>query len=99
MEAFFVRPALTLWRVVTAGPALILAPWTPRSEAARESSHENMDMKMDTKMKMKHERGVWAGESDIVTVHVPNLPSTKGMIDAACFKQMKNDAIYISTCR
>ena len=42
---------------------------------------------------------LWAGESDIVTVHVPNLPSTKGMIDAACFKQMKNDAIYISTCR
>jgi phosphoglycerate dehydrogenase-like enzyme len=38
-------------------------------------------------------------EADIVTVHVPNLPSTKKMMSADEFRLMKYDAIYVSTCR
>lgn len=38
-------------------------------------------------------------QSDIVTVHVPNLPTTQKMMGAPQFALMKPSAIYISTCR
>ena len=38
-------------------------------------------------------------ESDIVTIHVPNLPSTRGLIGAAELAAMKDDAILINTVR
>ena len=38
-------------------------------------------------------------ESDIVTVHVPSLPATIGMIDAPQFAQMKPGAILVNASR
>lgn len=37
--------------------------------------------------------------SDMITVHIPATPTTKGMFNAAFFKQMKNGAIFINTSR
>lgn len=37
--------------------------------------------------------------SDIVTVHVPGLPSTKNLIDASFIKQMKKGAVLINNAR
>ena len=38
-------------------------------------------------------------ESDIVTIHVPALPSTVGMIDAPQFEQMKPGVIFVNASR
>lgn len=38
-------------------------------------------------------------EADIVSMHVPHLPSTRGMMSTPQFAAMKESAIYISTCR
>ncbi|MFQ6045202.1 MAG: 2-hydroxyacid dehydrogenase [Gemmatimonadales bacterium] len=38
-------------------------------------------------------------ESDIVTVHVPSTPVTRGMFGAARFAQMKRGALFINTAR
>jgi glycerate dehydrogenase len=38
-------------------------------------------------------------ESDVITLHVPLTPSTKGMIGTAELKKMKNSAILINTAR
>jgi phosphoglycerate dehydrogenase-like enzyme len=37
--------------------------------------------------------------SDVVTLHVPLLDSTRGMIDDRAFGLMKSTAILINTCR
>lgn len=37
--------------------------------------------------------------SDIITVHVPALPGTRGMFGAAQFARMKQDALFINTSR
>eukprot|EP01051_Picozoa_sp_SAG22_P021066 SAG22_NODE_4504_length_1249_cov_2.108696_1_plen_359_part_00 len=37
--------------------------------------------------------------SDIVTLHVPLLPSTRGLVGAAEFRQMQRHAVLINTCR
>lgn len=37
--------------------------------------------------------------SDVVTMHVPLNPTTRGMADAAFFSKMKLGAIFINTCR
>jgi len=39
------------------------------------------------------------GMCDIVTLHVPELPSTKNMMGAAQFDQIKQDAIFINAAR
>ncbi len=39
------------------------------------------------------------GTSDVITLHVPSLPSTKGMIGAREIGLMKSTAILINTCR
>ncbi len=38
-------------------------------------------------------------QADIVTLHVPLLPSTRGMINAEAFDLMKPTAILVNTCR
>lgn len=38
-------------------------------------------------------------ESDIISLHAPLLPTTKGMIDAAAFDKMKDSAILINMAR
>ena len=37
--------------------------------------------------------------SDVVSLHAPNLPSTRGMITGAHFERMKPDATFINTAR
>lgn len=37
--------------------------------------------------------------SDIVTVHVPLLPTTRHLIDAGAFSRMKPDALFVNTAR
>jgi D-3-phosphoglycerate dehydrogenase len=39
------------------------------------------------------------GQADYLSVHVPLLPATRGMIGPAQFKQMKKGAIFINTAR
>lgn len=39
------------------------------------------------------------GESDIVTVHVPSTPETKGFMSRERFAQMKEGALFINTAR
>ncbi|MBL7309497.1 glycerate dehydrogenase, partial [Escherichia coli] len=38
-------------------------------------------------------------QSDVITLHVPLTPDTKGMIGAAELKKMKKSAILINTAR
>lgn len=38
-------------------------------------------------------------KSEVVSLHTPNLESTKGMITGEHFKQMKNNATFINTAR
>ncbi|WP_320778570.1 2-hydroxyacid dehydrogenase [Streptomyces sp. CRN 30] len=38
-------------------------------------------------------------ESDLVTLHVPLLPETQHLIDAAALKSMRNDAILVNSSR
>lgn len=38
-------------------------------------------------------------ESDIVTVHVPSTPATRGMFDASRFARMKKGGLFINTAR
>jgi len=38
-------------------------------------------------------------EADIVSLHVPNLPSTKGMVDAEFLRKMKTNGVLINTAR
>jgi len=38
-------------------------------------------------------------EADIISLHVPLLPATRGLIGAAELAKMKEDAILINTCR
>jgi len=38
-------------------------------------------------------------EADIVSMHVPNLPTTKGMVNAEFLSQMKKNAVLINTAR
>ena len=38
-------------------------------------------------------------ESDVVSLHVPFTPATRGLIDAAALARMKPDAILINTSR
>jgi D-3-phosphoglycerate dehydrogenase len=37
--------------------------------------------------------------SDVISVHVPSTPETKGMCDSAFFSKMKKDAIFINCAR
>ncbi len=37
--------------------------------------------------------------SDIVSIHLPENKSTKGMIDKNLFSKMKNDAVFVNTAR
>lgn len=37
--------------------------------------------------------------SDIVTIHVPSLPSTKGMINKTFLSKMKKNGVLINTSR
>ena len=39
------------------------------------------------------------GQADVVSLHVPLLPETRGMIDAARLAQMKQGAILINAAR
>lgn len=39
------------------------------------------------------------GEADVVSLHVPLTPGTRGLIDAAAIARMKTDAILINTSR
>ena len=38
-------------------------------------------------------------EADIVSLHVPNLPSTQGMVDATFLRMMKPNAVLINSAR
>jgi len=37
--------------------------------------------------------------SDIITVHVPSLPATKGMINKSFLSKMKTNGVLINTSR
>lgn len=38
-------------------------------------------------------------QCDVVSLHTPNLPSTRGMVTGAHFERMKRDATFINTAR
>lgn len=38
-------------------------------------------------------------ECDVVSLHTPNIPATRGMIQGSHFKRMKTDATFINTAR
>jgi phosphoglycerate dehydrogenase-like enzyme len=47
----------------------------------------------------QHDLATVLGESDIVTLHAPVLPETRGMIGAEQFARMKSGALFINTAR
>lgn len=59
----------------------------PNPEAAAELDATYVDL--DTLL----------AESDVVTVHLPHIPATHGMIDAAFLAKMKPTAVLINTAR
>ncbi|WP_017238831.1 2-hydroxyacid dehydrogenase [Streptomyces sp. SS] len=45
------------------------------------------------------EKGRLLAEADLISLHVPLLPSTRHLIDAAALKAMKDDAILVNSSR
>jgi glyoxylate reductase len=58
---------------------------TPEFEAATGAEHVELSRLL--------------AESDVVTVHVPSTPQTRGMFDARAFGAMKRGALFINTAR
>ncbi|HEV2750865.1 MAG TPA: D-glycerate dehydrogenase [Gemmatimonadales bacterium] len=74
-------------RAVAFGMRIIYAARNTRPEFERETGAA------------KVERSRLLRESDVLSLHVPSLPETKGMIDADALRQMKPTAILINTAR
>jgi phosphoglycerate dehydrogenase-like enzyme len=68
-------------------PLLIHDPWKADEAAARWPSARFVDL--DTLL----------AESDFVSLHAPNTPETRGMVNDAVFARMKPSAYFINTAR
>jgi len=74
-------------RGVAFGMRIIYAARNARPEFERDTPAE------------RSERSRLLRESDVLSLHVPSLPETKGMIDSDALRQMKPTAILINTAR
>jgi glyoxylate reductase len=74
-------------RAVPFGMRILYAARNARPEFERETNAERV------------ERSRLFRESDVLSLHVPSLPETKGMVDDAALRQMKPTAILINTAR
>jgi len=74
-------------RGVAFGMRIIYAARNARPEFERDTPAERV------------ERSRLLRESDVLSLHVPSLPETKGMIDSDALRQMKPTAILINTAR
>jgi glyoxylate reductase len=74
-------------RGVAFGMRIIYAARNARPEFERDTRAERV------------ERSRLLRESDVLSLHVPSLPETKGMIDSDALRQMKPTAILINTAR
>jgi len=69
------------------GLRVLYAARTPKSEFERETGARRVDMSQ------------LLAESDIVSLHVPSTPDTKGIINGETLARMKQGAILINTSR
>ena len=69
------------------GLRVLYAARTPKSEFERETGARRVDMSQ------------LLAESDIVSLHVPSTPDTKGIINGETLARMKRGAILINTSR
>lgn len=53
----------------------------------------------DSRIKVTENIEILLAESDVITIHVPALPSTKNMVNKTFLNRMKSDAILINTSR
>lgn len=69
------------------GMRIVYAARTPKPEFERETGA------------VRRERGPLLAESDVVTLHAPSTPETKGMITRETLARMKQGAILVNTAR
>lgn len=74
-------------RAVPFGLRILYTARTPKTDFQRETGARRVDM--------SH----LLGESDIVSLHVPSTPETKGIINSDSLARMKKGAILINTAR
>jgi glyoxylate reductase len=74
-------------RAVPFGMRILYTARNARPEFERETGAERV------------ERSRLFRESDVLSLHVPSLPETRGMVDDAALRQMKPTAILINTAR
>ena len=74
-------------RALPFGLRILYTARTPKPEFERETGARRVDTSQ------------LLAESDIVSVHVPSTPETKGMINGETLARMKRGAIFINTAR
>ena len=74
-------------RALPFGLRILYTARTPKPEFGRETGATRVDM------------GRLLAESDVLSLHVPSTPETKGMINAESLARMKAGAILINTSR
>ena len=74
-------------RAIAFGLRILYTARTPKPEFERETGARRVDTSQ------------LLAESDIVSVHVPSTPETKGMINSETLARMKRGAILINTAR
>ncbi len=74
-------------RALPFGMRVIYTARHPRTDFERETGAARVEF------------GQLLRESDVLSLHAPAAPATKGVIDAAALRQMKPDAILVNTAR